>query len=55
MGQRRELKFALEGFWAAKRTEQELLDVAASIRPDCCDLMNRESRIVWPMVWSWSY
>ena len=32
MGRRRELKFALEGFWAGKRTEQELLEVAAKLR-----------------------
>lgn len=34
MGRQRELKFALEGLWAGKRTEQELLDVAARLRAD---------------------
>ncbi|MFZ0661292.1 MAG: 5-methyltetrahydropteroyltriglutamate--homocysteine S-methyltransferase [Acidobacteriaceae bacterium] len=32
MGRQRELKFALEGYWAGKRTEQELLDTAAALR-----------------------
>lgn len=32
MGRERELKAALEGFWAGKRTEQELLETAASLR-----------------------
>jgi 5-methyltetrahydropteroyltriglutamate--homocysteine methyltransferase len=32
MGRQRELKFALEGFWAGKLTEQDLLEVAASLR-----------------------
>jgi 5-methyltetrahydropteroyltriglutamate--homocysteine methyltransferase len=34
MGRQRELKFALEGFWAGKRTEQELLDLAAALRKE---------------------
>ena len=34
MGRQRELKFALEGFWNGKRTEQDLLDVAAKLRAD---------------------
>ena len=34
MGQQRELKFALEGFWAGKRTEAELLETASSLRAD---------------------
>ncbi|MEZ2346105.1 5-methyltetrahydropteroyltriglutamate--homocysteine S-methyltransferase [Terriglobus sp. RCC_193] len=34
MGRQRELKFALEGFWAGKRTEAELLDTAASLRAE---------------------
>ena len=34
MGRQRELKFALEGFWAGKREEQDLLDVAARLRAD---------------------
>ncbi len=32
MGQRRELKFALEDFWAGKRSEQELLHAGAELR-----------------------
>ena len=32
MGFQRELKFALEGFWTGKRTEQELLHTAARLR-----------------------
>ncbi len=32
MGQRRELKFALEDFWAGKRSEQELLHTGAELR-----------------------
>ena len=32
MGRQRELKFALEGYWAGKRTEQELLETAATLR-----------------------
>lgn len=32
MGRQRELKFALEGYWAGKRTEQDLLDAAAALR-----------------------
>ena len=32
MGRLRELKFALEGFWTAKRTKKELLSVAATLR-----------------------
>lgn len=32
MGRQRELKFALEGYWTGKRTEQELLDAAAALR-----------------------
>lgn len=32
MGRQRELKFALEGYWTGKRTEQELLDTAAALR-----------------------
>ena len=34
MGRQRELKFALEGFWAGKRAEEDLLDVAARLRAD---------------------
>ena len=34
MGRQRELKFALEGVWAGKRTEQELLAIAAGLRAD---------------------
>lgn len=34
MGRQRELKFALEGYWAGKRTEQELLDTAAALRKE---------------------
>jgi 5-methyltetrahydropteroyltriglutamate--homocysteine methyltransferase len=34
MGRQRELKFALEGFWAGKRTEHELLAIAAGLRAD---------------------
>ena len=34
MGRQRELKFALEGYWAGKRTEQELLDVASTLRKE---------------------
>ena len=34
MGHQRELKFALEGFWAGKRTEQDLLEVASRLRVD---------------------
>jgi 5-methyltetrahydropteroyltriglutamate--homocysteine methyltransferase len=34
MGRQRELKFALEGFWTGKRTEQELLDVASALRKE---------------------
>ena len=32
MGQRRELKFALEDFWAGKRSEQELVRTGAELR-----------------------
>ena len=32
MGRQRELKFALEGFWTGKRTEQDLLEVASTLR-----------------------
>jgi 5-methyltetrahydropteroyltriglutamate--homocysteine methyltransferase len=34
MGRQRELKFALESFWAGKRTESELLEVARSLRAE---------------------
>ncbi|WP_263368071.1 5-methyltetrahydropteroyltriglutamate--homocysteine S-methyltransferase [Edaphobacter bradus] len=34
MGRQRELKFALEGYWAGKRTEQELLDTASALRKE---------------------
>jgi len=34
MGRQRELKFALEGFWAGKCTEQELLETAATLRKE---------------------
>jgi 5-methyltetrahydropteroyltriglutamate--homocysteine methyltransferase len=34
MGSRRELKFALEGYWAGKRTEADLLAVAKSLREE---------------------
>jgi len=34
MGRQRELKFALEGYWAGKRTELELLDTAAALRKE---------------------
>jgi len=34
MGRQRELKFALEDYWAGKRTEQELLDVASTLRKE---------------------
>jgi len=34
MGRQRELKFALEGFWAGKRTESELLEVASRLRAE---------------------
>ncbi len=32
MGRQRELKFTLEGYWAGKLTEQELLEIAAALR-----------------------
>lgn len=32
MGRQRELKFALEGYWSGKRTEDELLETARSLR-----------------------
>jgi len=32
MGRQRELKFALEGFWTGKRTEEDLLATAADLR-----------------------
>src|SRR5690242_16283562 len=32
MGRQRELKVALEAYWAGKRREQELLDTAATLR-----------------------
>jgi 5-methyltetrahydropteroyltriglutamate--homocysteine methyltransferase len=32
MGRQRELKFALEGYWAGKRTENELLESASALR-----------------------
>jgi len=32
MGRQRELKFALEGYWAGRRTERDLLDTAAVLR-----------------------
>lgn len=32
MGRKRELKFALEGYWAGKRTEKDLLGTAADLR-----------------------
>ena len=34
MGSQRELKFALEGYWAGKRTEADLLAVAKSLREE---------------------
>lgn len=34
MGRQRELKFALEGFWSGKRTEDELLETARSLRAE---------------------
>jgi 5-methyltetrahydropteroyltriglutamate--homocysteine methyltransferase len=34
MGRQRELKFALEGYWSRKRTEQELLDTASALRKE---------------------
>jgi 5-methyltetrahydropteroyltriglutamate--homocysteine methyltransferase len=34
MGRHRELKFALEGYWAGKRTEKDLLDTAATLRKE---------------------
>lgn len=34
MGRQRELKFALEGYWAGKRTEKDLLDVASALRQE---------------------
>lgn len=34
MGRQRELKFALEGFWSGKRTEEELLETARSLRAE---------------------
>ncbi|HVW77285.1 MAG TPA: 5-methyltetrahydropteroyltriglutamate--homocysteine S-methyltransferase [Alloacidobacterium sp.] len=34
MGRQRELKFALEGYWAGKRTEKYLLDVASTLRKE---------------------
>jgi 5-methyltetrahydropteroyltriglutamate--homocysteine methyltransferase len=34
MGRQRELKFALEGYWTERRTEQELLDTAAALRKE---------------------
>jgi 5-methyltetrahydropteroyltriglutamate--homocysteine methyltransferase len=34
MGRQRELKFALEGYWAGKRTEKDLLDTAAALRKE---------------------
>jgi 5-methyltetrahydropteroyltriglutamate--homocysteine methyltransferase len=34
MGRRRELKYALEGYWSGKRTKQELLETAASLRKE---------------------
>lgn len=34
MGRQRELKFALEGYWAGKRTEAELLEVAKGLRAE---------------------
>jgi 5-methyltetrahydropteroyltriglutamate--homocysteine methyltransferase len=34
MGRQRELKFALEGFWAGKRTEDDLLNVASTLRKE---------------------
>jgi 5-methyltetrahydropteroyltriglutamate--homocysteine methyltransferase len=34
MGRERELKFALEGYWTGKRTEQELLDTASALRSE---------------------
>jgi 5-methyltetrahydropteroyltriglutamate--homocysteine methyltransferase len=34
MGRERELKFALEGYWAGKRTESELLAVAKGLREE---------------------
>lgn len=38
MGRRRELKFALEGYWTGKRTEKELLDVASALRREHWEL-----------------
>ncbi|MEK6398636.1 MAG: 5-methyltetrahydropteroyltriglutamate--homocysteine S-methyltransferase, partial [Terriglobus sp.] len=34
MGRKRELKFALEGYWSGKRTEDELLATASSLRAE---------------------
>lgn len=34
MGRERELKFALEGYWSGKRTEQDLLTTAAALRKE---------------------
>lgn len=34
MGRQRELKFALEGYWAGKRTEDDLLAVAKNLRAE---------------------
>lgn len=34
MGRERELKFALEGYWSGKRTEQDLLATAAELRKE---------------------
>lgn len=41
MGRQRELKFALEGYWAGKRTEQELLDTASALRKEHWKLQQR--------------
>ena len=38
MGRRRELKFALEGYWSGKRTKQDLLETAASLRKEHWEL-----------------
>ncbi|MCC6705625.1 MAG: hypothetical protein IT334_12155, partial [Thermomicrobiales bacterium] len=34
IGRHRELKWALEGFWGGKRTEQELNETAAALRAE---------------------
>ena len=47
MGVQRELKFALEGYWNGKRTEEELLGVARNLRATHWE-MQQEAGIATP-------